>query len=469
MHFFPLGGARKRYFKPGKAGSIALSLLLSLALSACGGGGSGGATGGFADVDSDKSPASLEAVTLAPIGTIQSTNPGVPWGNVLRFFGDPAFKLNGPSYVSGPFVFSSANTDVATIAGDMVTIVGAGTAYITANSTSGGASQTMKLTVNKGNPRLSMPTVTIEALGVEAKLQASTKSTGAIKYALSNMMPSGGDFQVAYLGVDGRTIGSGIAGTATITATQVPTANYEGGTVSGKLIVEKKKLDIGLSDLTQVFTGLLQITPTGVPIRDELSGEERTPIITTSNTDFAGAWDASNFWIRLGAARPGSTKLTLSLAATSNLAAVSKTVTITLTETTGAQPGRQLTSVSGYSNAYKSDYQFDSQTKEVTLKLCPPSETVEFTFTESDNNFGKKHVFLENVGELTRDINTGIHVGNIPAIATGDKPLRLISYVDAFNDNSGVPLNTSDVYEYLVNVEVLVPKDNYKCYTAGPT
>jgi hypothetical protein len=25
------------------------------------------------------------------------------------------------------------------------------------------------------------------------------------------------------------------------------------------------------------------------------------------------------------------------------------------------------------------------------------------------------------------------------------------------------------VYEYLVNVEVLVPKDNYKCYTAGPT
>jgi hypothetical protein len=33
----------------------------------------------------------------------------------------------------------------------------------------------------------------------------------------------------------------------------------------------------------------------------------------------------------------------------------------------------------------------------------------------------------------------------------------------------GVAYNASEVYEYDVKVEVLVPKDNYKCYTAGPT
>ncbi|VTU40874.1 hypothetical protein H4CHR_05607 [Variovorax sp. PBS-H4] len=495
MQVFP--GAIRRRFKASKPSSIAAALLLSVMLAACGGGGSGDATGGFADASvADKSGGSLQAVALspisgigsstsftsgstttppssinlAPISGISNTDPGVPWGPVLRTFGDPAFKLNGPAGISLPLVFYSSNSEVATISGSKVTIVGAGTSQITANIADPTGPQlvgaNILLTVKKAQSNLAMPTVTLEAFGSTALLQARTKSTGAIKYAISNMMSTSKE-AVAFLGSDGRTLTAFAAGTAVITATQVPSANYEGGTVSGNLIVEKRKSSISLSDLTQPYTYKLVI-PVGAETYDEISGEARTPTITLSNPDFGSAsWDTDNYprpSVVLNPVKAGTTSLTFSLGATANLAAVSKTVSVTLTPMTATQPGRQLATVQG-NPLYRDDYFFKDNI--VTLKLCPSmSEQINFGFSESDNNYGNAYVTLNGV-TLPRDNSNGQYVAIVPGVATGSAPLKLRSVVDALSDGT-VALGGS-VFEYDVNVEVFSnPVEFAKCYTTGP-
>ncbi|KWT97534.1 CHU large protein [Variovorax sp. WDL1] len=491
-------------------------------LTACGGGGSDNAAGGFAAASSDRSESSLQAVILSPIGGIPSsapsgtsgsttaptsgidltpisgipatapsspgttptpvpgiplapisgipsTDPGVPWGPVLRTFGDPAFKLNGPSGISAPLVFYSSNTSVATISGSTVTIVGAGTSWITANMADPTAPQlvgaNILLTVKKAQPNLSMPTVTLEAGRSTALLQASTKSPGAIQYALSNMMSISGA-PVAFLESDGRTLTSFAAGTAIITATQVPSANYEGGTVSGNLVVEKRKSTISLADLTQPYTNKLVI-PVSAETYDEISDELRTPTITLSNPAIGSAsWDTDNYpspSIVLNALKADTTSLTFSLGATANLAAVSKTVSVTLTSVTATQPGRQLATVEGHT-IYKEDYSFKGNV--VTLKLCPSmGEKIDFGFSESANNYGNAYVTL-NGATLLRDNSNGHYVADIPAVATGDVPLKLRSVVDAASDGT-VTLSAS-VIEYDVNVELFQnPLEVAKCYSDG--
>ena len=512
-------GAARRSFTAAKVRRITLPLLLSLVLAACGGGGSGGATGGFSDAFSDKSPTSSEAVTLTPISSIPSTppttttsttsaptsgvtlapisgipttaptntvpapaptsgvplapitgipttDPGVAWGPLSRTFGDPPFKLNGPSGVTQPLVFTSGNTGVATISGNTVTIVGAGTTSITAKSASTTGTQylgTIAVYVKKARPNLSMPTVTVPAIDGVVKLQASTKSTGAIQYALSNVVSTDARLGVGVLDSDGTFRSWGV-GTALITATQVPSANYEGGTVTGQLIVEKRKYDIPLNDMIQPFTYTLQI-PVEVATYDEVSGEFRTPTFTVSNPAMSAVWDEVNYWIRVDVRSAGSTFLTLSLGATTNLAPVSKTVTLTFTEVTQQQPGRQLTKVEG-NNAYKEDYVFDAEKKVVTLKLCPSTpEVINLSFTDSPYNEGAKHVSLNGV-DLAPVSSWGEYAANVQAIATGDAPLKLQSFVDG-SSGGGVNL-IGTVFEYDVKVELLDPLTHTKCYRAGP-
>lgn len=499
-----LSGATRRCFTV-KASSIALPLLLSLMLTACGGGGSGYATGGFAGASSDESQGSLPSVTLSPNDGISSsepsdtsginpapvsdinpapvsgipldpapgipsTDPAVSWGPLLKTFGDPAFKLDGPSGISAPLVFYSSNTNVATISGSTVTIVGAGTSSITAKMADPTANQTVEastlLTVKKAQPDLSMPTVTLEAIGSTARLQARTKSTGAITYALSNMMSNSGA-AVAFLDGDGQTLTAFAAGTAIITATQVPTVNYEGGTVSGNLVVEKRKSTISLTDLTQPYTPRL-IIPVVAEFYDEVSDERRTPTITLSNPDIGSvSWDPGNFLpspsVVLDARKADTTSLTFSLNETANLAAVSKTVSVTLTPVTATQPGRQLATVEGYTT-FKEDYLFNGTV--VTLKLCPSmNENIDFGFSESDNNRGNAYVTLNGV-TLPLDNRTGHYVANIPGVATGDTPLKLRSVVDALSDETGTL--SAAVFEYDVNVELFQnPLEVAKCHAGG--
>ncbi|MRX47797.1 beta strand repeat-containing protein, partial [Pedobacter puniceum] len=176
--------------------------------------------------------------------TVSKVNPTIgSFANVNKTFGDAAYTLTAPtSNSSGAFTYSSSNTSVATIAGNTVTIVGAGTTTITAtqaednNYTSGSVTST--LTVSKANPTIGSFANVNKTFGDAAYTitAPSSNSTGAFTYTSS-------DASVAT--VSGNTVTIVGAGTSTITATQAATTNYNSGTATSTLTVSKINPTIG--------------------------------------------------------------------------------------------------------------------------------------------------------------------------------------------------------------------------------
>ncbi|MFM2267422.1 MAG: hypothetical protein RL757_863 [Bacteroidota bacterium] len=102
-----------------------------------------------------------------PAGAPTLSNFTVP----AKVVGDPDFALTAPtSNSAGAFTYTSSNPSVATISGNMVTIVGAGTSTITANQAADGAysagSITASLVVTLAPPSIAAPTPTRAAADV---------------------------------------------------------------------------------------------------------------------------------------------------------------------------------------------------------------------------------------------------------------------------------------------------------------
>jgi len=159
-------------------------------------------------------------------GTPVLTNFSVP----TKIGGSAPFSLVAPQSISdGAFTYTSSNTDVATIDGDVVTIVGAGTTTITASQASTDkylpASVTATFTVNKITTVLTDFAVASKAVGNAAfsLVPPTTNSDGAFTYTSSNLA-------VATIAGDVVTIVGG--GVSTITAVQSGTTNYTSATVT---------------------------------------------------------------------------------------------------------------------------------------------------------------------------------------------------------------------------------------------
>jgi gliding motility-associated-like protein len=171
---------------------------------------------------------------------------------ITKTFGDATFNLTAPTTNStGAFSYASSDSNVASIIGNTVTIVGAGTATITvsqagdANYDPGSVSTT--ITVNKAVATLSaMPPVTKNFGDASFNLVAPTSAaTGAITFVSSNT-------NVAT--INGNTISIIGAGTATITATQATDSNYLEATTSTTLTVNKIAPTIGsMSAISKTF------------------------------------------------------------------------------------------------------------------------------------------------------------------------------------------------------------------------
>ncbi len=156
-------------------------------------------------------------------------------GNVNKNFGDAAFSVTDPaSNSAGGFGYSSNNTAVATIAGNTVTIVGAGTAIITATQSASGfyttGSTTFTVTVNKLAPTIASisPITKMLTTGSYSVVDPVSNSTGAFTYTSSN---------TAVATISGGIVNLIGAGTSTITATQAATTNYTAGTTTYLLTV----------------------------------------------------------------------------------------------------------------------------------------------------------------------------------------------------------------------------------------
>jgi large repetitive protein len=173
--------------------------------------------------------------------------------NVTKTYGDANFTIVAPTSISnGAITYSSSNVNVATIAGNVITIIGAGSATITAtqaetSSYVSSGTTSFILTVNKALPQLISFSDINKTFGDAGfNLGApSSPSNGAVTYTSSNL-------NVATISGNSVTIVG--AGTSTITANQAATSDYLASSTTAIITVAKKATVISdFTSMTKVF------------------------------------------------------------------------------------------------------------------------------------------------------------------------------------------------------------------------
>lgn len=161
-------------------------------------------------------------------------------------YGDPSFNLTNPvSNSSGAFTYSINNTNIASINGNTVYILGAGTTSITAFQDASGIytskSVSLLFVVNAIPPTLSNFIIPKKEFndGSFNLTDPSSNSTGLITYVSSN--PS-----VAI--ISGRAVSIRGIGSSVITATQSAYGNYTAGVISSQLTVITSIVRIGVQN-----------------------------------------------------------------------------------------------------------------------------------------------------------------------------------------------------------------------------
>jgi len=170
--------------------------------------------------------------------TLNRVNPIISnFNNITKKYGDKVFSLNAPvSNSTGFFTYESSNTEVATINENIVTIVGAGLAEITARQSQTihylEKSITCELKVKKIHAIITnFEDITKKYGDTVFDLNPnSTNKDGAFTYESSNK-------DIA--DISGNSVIIKNAGLTTITATQAESVNYFKGTISCILTINK--------------------------------------------------------------------------------------------------------------------------------------------------------------------------------------------------------------------------------------
>lgn len=157
--------------------------------------------------------------------TVNKANQTITFGNALptATYGDSNFNLNSTSSSGLPVTYTSSDTGVASISGNIVTIVGAGTSVITAkqngNTNYNPANDISEtLAVAKANQTITFnPLSDVDVNDPDFNLTATSSSNLAITYASSDTnVATITNNIVSIIGV----------GTTTITASQTGNNNY---------------------------------------------------------------------------------------------------------------------------------------------------------------------------------------------------------------------------------------------------
>ncbi len=168
--------------------------------------------------------------------------------DMSKIYGDAAFNVNATSNSTGAISYSSSNANVATISGNTITIVGAGTAVITASQATdnnyNAASVTANLVVAKAAATMSLADMNKTYGNAAFSLNATSNSTGAIIYSSSN---------TSVATISGNTVTIVGAGSAVITASQVANNNYNSASVTANLVVAKAAAMISLADMNKIY------------------------------------------------------------------------------------------------------------------------------------------------------------------------------------------------------------------------
>jgi hypothetical protein len=230
----------------------------------------------------------------------------------LKVYGEESFQINNPlSNSDGSFNYVSLDSSVATISGNTITIVGAGSATIQA---------TQSETMNYSSKTISTLFSVTKASPTIATLSIPSKTFGEVPFLITNPS-SNSDGSFNYVSSDpsvatisGNTITIVGAGSTTITADQLETTNYSYGTTSILFSVTKA---------SPTISGVLGAEVWSIPLK--IYGEEPFQINNpTSNSDGSFNYVSSNLLVAtisgdtvtiVGA---GSTTITATQLATTN-------------------------------------------------------------------------------------------------------------------------------------------------------
>ncbi|WOK07022.1 MBG domain-containing protein [Imperialibacter roseus] len=163
-----------------------------------------------------------------------------------KTFGDGAFELSATGGASGnPVTFSSANTSVASIDGNVVTITGGGSTTITAiqagDENYKDASVERQFIVNKASQTVEFAERNEKIFGDEAfPLSAAASSGLTVSFSSSN---------TAVAQIENGILNIKSAGEATITALQPGDGNYNLATATQLLVVNKASQAITFSEI----------------------------------------------------------------------------------------------------------------------------------------------------------------------------------------------------------------------------
>ena len=197
--------------------------------------------------------AGIGPVSTASNAVVPQGEPTVSgFGDLTRTWGAAPFTLTPPeSQSTAPFTYASANPSVATVQGNVVTLVGVGSTTLTAIQPPQGAftgsTDTATLVVEPAVPVLSNFNPVSKTFGDTTFVIAppTSPSAGAFTYAIADP---------AVATVVGNVVTVAGAGSTTITATQAANGNYLAGSATAALVVEKRAPAItGFSNLRKTY------------------------------------------------------------------------------------------------------------------------------------------------------------------------------------------------------------------------
>lgn len=169
-----------------------------------------------------------------------------------KTFNDPAFTLTGSATSGLSVTYASSNTSVATISGNIVTVVGAGTSVITASQTgnanyNAAAPVPQTLTVNKANQTITFNSLSPVSIGDSPfNLNATSSSGLTVTYTSSNN---------AVATISGNTVTIVGQGNTTITAIQSGNGNYNAATSVDQVLTVKQGQSISFAALPAKIYG----------------------------------------------------------------------------------------------------------------------------------------------------------------------------------------------------------------------
>jgi gliding motility-associated-like protein len=196
------------------------------------------------------------AATATMTLTVNQSDPTITFNDENKTFTDPDFNLTATSSSTGVFNYNILDNNIATVSGNTVTIIGAGTTSVTvtqsADSNYNAATATMTLTVNKADPGIGNFNNINKTYG-DSDFQIIEPSKNNLNN--SNFIYSSSDSNIA--SISGNTISIKQAGSVVINASLPSDNNFNASVVSATLNINKASQSISIGSL-----------PTTVPLKD---------------------------------------------------------------------------------------------------------------------------------------------------------------------------------------------------------